>query len=133
MATYIKPLLHKEELQWFLRVQILLNLAEDSSKGKDCGDLSISSAIYDPVSARAKFIRSTPALLTPVRNGSAQNEDDRVLLLGLVMLEMITGGLHPTVLARTHRQDGGNEEGLVANLGRDDDCETRSLQIQTHY
>ena len=99
MATYIKPILHKEELQWFLRVQMLLHLAEDTSNGKD-SDLSIDSVVYDPISMRTKFIRSTPALLTPVRNGLAREESDVVLRLGLVMLEMISGGIPSQVLAR---------------------------------
>ena len=56
--------------------------------------------VYDPISMRAKFIRNTPALLTPVRDGSAREESEVVLLLGLVMLEMITGGIPSQVLAR---------------------------------
>ncbi len=78
---------------------MLLHLAEDTSNGKD-SDLSIDSVVYDPISMRTKFIRSTPALLTPVRNGLAREESDVVLRLGLVMLEMISGGIPSQVLAR---------------------------------
>ena len=80
---------------------MLLNLVEDTiDKDEKGSDLRIESVVYDPTSMRAKFIRNTPALLTPVRDGSAREESEVVLLLGLVMLEMITGGIPSQVLAR---------------------------------